>query len=445
MKKELSFTQGNILKSLMWFAIPIFLSLLLQALYGGVDLLVVGRFATTGDVSGVSTGSTLLNTLTMVITGLAMGITILVAEEIGKENPKKAGQAIGSGICLFIVLGIVLTICIGLFAPNIAILLQAPKEALQATSSYIRICGIGSLFIVAYNVLGAVFRGIGDAKTPLFTVFIACIMNIFGDLLLVDGFGMGAAGAAIATVAAQCVSVLVSLFFIFRRENLPFEFSKEMLCFDAKIIKKECTLGLPVALQELFVGTSFVIIQSVVNSIGVIPSAGVGIAEKVCAFVMLVPSAYMQSMSSFVAQNIGAKKVDRANKALKISLISAFCVGILMLILLVFKGDFLSSIFTKSNDVVLASHRYLKAYAIDCLIAPMMFCFIGYFNGCEKTFFVMLQGFVGAYCVRLPIVFIMSHFTTDLFHIGLGTPASSLVQISLCIFYFFKIRKSVSE
>lgn len=447
MEKSVSLTEGKILSTLMKFAIPVFLSLLLQALYGGVDLLVVGQFATTADVSGVSTGSTLLNTLTMIITGLSMGITILVGEEIGKGDSKGAGKAIGSGLCMFAVLGVVLTLGVALSASSIAHLLQAPESAFKPTVHYIQICGAGSLFIVAYNVLGAIFRGIGDAKTPLLTVAIACVINIFGDLFLVSVCGMGAAGAALATVLAQLISVVVSVIVIRKRKALPFTFSKDMIRFRKKIILKELKLGAPVALQELFVGTSFIVIQAVVNSFGVVPSAAVGVAEKVSTFVMLVPSAYMQSMSAFVAQNMGANKWYRANKALGYSLITAFCVGLFMLVLLVLKGDSLALIFTKDRNVAQAAHLYLKAYGIDCLLAPMMFCFIGFFNGCEKTLFVMIQGFVGAYLVRLPIVILIGHVfhDTNLFHVGLGTPMSSLVQISLCIWFYFHIRKTIAK
>lgn len=442
MKKTQSLTEGKIFSSLMRFAVPIFFSLLLQALYGAVDLLVVGQFATTADVSGVSTGSQLLNTMTMVITGLAMGITITVGEEIGKKKPEEAGKAIGSGICLFAVLGVVFTIGIAFGASWITGLLQAPEEAFSQTAQYIRICGSGSLFIVAYNVLGAVFRGIGDAKTPLITVAIACVINIVGDLTLVEVFHMGAAGAALATVAAQCVSVLISLVIILKKKDLPFVMKKEIIRFNGRIIGKEVKLGAPVAIQEVFVGTSFIVIQAVVNRMGVVPSAAVGIAEKVCAFVMLVPSAYMQSMSAFVAQNMGAGKKERANSALKYSIFTAFCVGACMLLLLFFGGNLLAAIFTPEKAVISEAHLYLKAYGIDCLIAPMMFCFVGYFNGRERTLFVMLQGFVGAYLVRLPIVILVSHITgATLFHIGLGTPASSLVQITLCILYYRHINK----
>lgn len=437
MKKTQSFTEGNILSSLMAFAVPIFFTLFLQALYGGVDLLVVGQFATTGDVSGVSTGSSLLGTLTTFITGLSVGITVLVGEEIGKKNPKEAGRAIGGGICLFGVAALIFTGAVVLGASALATVLQAPEEAYIPTRQYIRICGAGGVFIVAYNVLGAIFRGIGDAKTPLMTVSIACVVNIFGDLLLVAVFHMGAAGAALATVAAQGISVAVSLWVIAKKKNLPFEFKKEMIGFHGDLIRKELKLGLPVGIQEIFVGTSFVVIQAVVNTFGVVPSAGVGIAEKVCAFVMLVPSAYAQSMSAFVAQNMGAGKPDRANKGLRYSVQTAFCVGVVMLFILFFAGDVLAGIFSREPEVIAAAHSYLKAYGVDCLISPMMFCFIGYFNGREKTLFVMLQGCIGAYLVRLPIVLLMSRVAgVTLFQLGLGTPASSLVQILMCLFYY---------
>ena len=298
MEKNRTLADGPIFSSLIRFAVPVLLTLFLQALYGGVDLLVVGQFAHTADVSGVATGSMLLQTVTMVITGLTMGITILVGEKIGQRDRRAAGQAIGSGICLFAIFALFLTAVLVAGAGPLARLLHAPEEAMGQTMTYIRICGAGAVFIVAYNVLGAVFRGIGDSKTPLLTVCIACVVNIVGDLVLVAGFHMGTAGAAIATVAAQAISVLVSLAVIARRPSLPFDFSRDFVRFHGRTIRMEVQLGAPVALQELLVGASFLVIQTIVNAFGVVPSAGVGVAEKVCSFIMLVPSAYMQSMSA---------------------------------------------------------------------------------------------------------------------------------------------------
>lgn len=441
MEKTTNLTQGNILGTLLRFAVPVFFTLFLQALYGGVDLLVVGQFASTADVSGVATGSMLLSTVTMIITGLAMGITILVGERIGSQRPQEAGKAIGSGICLFLVFGILLTLLMIGGTDFLANALHAPKEAFTRTCHYIAICGGGSLFIIAYNVLGAVFRGIGDSKTPLLTVMIACVVNIGGDLLLVAVFHMGAAGAAIATVTAQAVSVIISLLII-RKRQLPFAFSREFIRFDKHLILTEIRLGAPVALQELLVGISFLVIQTIVNTFGVAASAGVGVGEKVCTFIMLVPSAYMQAMSALVAQNMGAGNPLRAKKALGWGVLTAFSVGVVMGILTFFHGDLMASVFSKDPAVIADAHSYLKAYAIDCMLTPFLFCFTGYYNGCEKTMFVMIQGMIGAFLVRIPIVYLVSRIPgATLFQIGLGTPASSLVQITLCLLMFLHLEK----
>ncbi|MBQ3150228.1 MAG: MATE family efflux transporter [Clostridia bacterium] len=437
MKTKNSLTEGNILSSLIRFAIPVLAALFLQALYGGVDLLIVGRFSQTADVSGVATGSMIMHTLTSVITGLSMGITVLVGQSIGEKDHKKASAAIGSGICLFAVFAVILT---ALFVPGseaVARFMQAPTEAFSQTVDYIRICAIGSVFIVAYNVLGSVFRGIGDSGTPLMTVGIACAANIVGDLLFVAVFDMGASGAAIATVIAQAVSVFISLLII-RKKQLPFTLSKKDLRFDKRIVASELRLGTPVALMDLLVGISFMVMQMIVNAIGVVESAGVGVAEKLCGFIMLVPSAYMQSMAAFVAQNLGAEKPKRAKKALFYGILTSFLVGAVMGVLAFFQGDLLAEIFSKEPPVITAAHSYLKAYAVDCFLTPFLFCFIGYFNGCGKSFFVMIQGLIGAFVIRVPLAFFISSMAdVTLFKIGLATPASTVVQIALCLIMYF--------
>lgn len=441
MMKEQNLTQGGILKSLISFAFPVLLALFLQAMYGAADLIIVGKFAGTYEQSGVATGSQLLNMITMVVTGLTMGITVLVGHFIGAGKKEMAGKGIGSGIVIFGILAVLLTVVIVPFGDVLSQWMHAPEEAFAQTSHYIRICGAGSVFIVAYNVNGAIFRGIGDSKTPLYTVAIACVVNIIGDLILVAGFGMGAAGAAIATVSAQAISVIVSLYFI-SKKSLPFAFSAKEIRLDPLCTKKILLVGIPIALQELLVQFSFLFIQVIVNGMGVVESAAVGVAEKVCVFLMLVASAYMQSISAFVAQNNGAGLHDRSRKALFYGIKTAFLAGALMGSLALFGGSSLASIFSDQTEVIVGAHAYLKAYAIDCLLTAILFCFIGYFNGCGKTVFVMVQGIVGAFCVRIPVVYFMSQLqNTNLFLIGLGTPISSIVQILLCLIVYWKSKK----
>jgi len=434
MEKTADFTEGRILSRLLRFALPVLAALFLQAMYGAVDLMVVGQFGAPTDVSAVSTGSQIMQTVTSLITGLAMGITILVGQKIGEKRPEQAGD--GSGICLFGVLAAVLTVLMILGAGFLAGLMHAPDEAFSQTVDYIRICSAGAVFIIAYNVLGSIFRGIGDSRMPLFTVAAACVFNIGGDLLLVAGFHMGAAGAALATVAAQAASVLLSLAVI-RRRTLPFTIGKKNLRFERRLVGRILALGTPIALQDLLVSISFLVILAIVNSMGVIASAGVGVAEKLCAFIMLVASAYMQSMSAFVAQNMGAGKPERAKRALLYGIGTSLMAGVTLFYFSFFHGDAMAGIFARDPQVVAAAADYLKAYAIDCILTSFLFCFVGYFNGCGKTFFVMVQGIVGAFCVRIPVSWFMSRMAgVTLFKIGLATPCSSAVQILLCAAYF---------
>jgi len=321
-------------------------------------------------------------------------------------------------------------------------MLHVPQEAFEKTVDYITICSIGMIFIVAYNVLGSVFRGLGDSKTPLFTVLCACVLNIAGDLVFVAVFDMQASGAALATVFAQAFSVILCLIII-RKHGLPFTFSKKNIKLNINIVSKIFKIGFPIALQESLVSISFLVIAAIVNGLGVIASAGVGVAEKICGFIMLVPSSFSQSLSAFVAQNIGAGKPKRARQSMLCGMMASLVAGVFMGYFAFFHGDFLAGIFSKETQVVLAAADYLKAYAIDTCLSACLFCFIGYFNGCGKTTMVMLQGIIGAFGVRIPVSYIMSRLpNVSLFKIGLATPASTIVQIIFCsICLWFVIRE----
>lgn len=441
MSKSQNFTQGKIFTPLIQFALPVLAALLLQTMYGAVDMLVVGRFAAAADVSAVSTGSWMMQLFTCFVTGIAMGTTILLGRKLGAGEPQEAGRIVGASIVLFAILGVMLTVLVEALAPFLARIMQTPEEAFAPTVSYMRICSAGLLFIVAYNVLGSIFRGIGDSRMPFITVAIACIFNVAGDFLLVGVFHMATAGAAIATVAAQGISVLLSLLII-RRRGLPFDFSSAHLRPDLRRMRQVFKLGFPIAFQDVLVSISFLAITAIVNSLGVIASAGVGVAEKLCGFIMLVPSAFSQTMSAFVAQNMGARQPQRAKKALFYGIAASFSVGLLMGYFSFFHGDLLTGIFSQDAQVVAAGADYLKAYAIDCLLTSFLFCMIGYFNGCSQTTFVMIQGIVGAFAVRIPVSMLMSRIQPmSLFRVGLATPCSSFVQIILCFAFFFYLRR----
>ena len=319
------FTQGSILKKLIAFMIPILGALILQAAYGAVDLLVVGRFGSTSGLSAVSTGSQVLNLVTFVVIQFAMGITVLIARYLGEKKPEQIGSVIGGAAVVFTLISVALFIIMVCFARPISVLMQAPTEAVDLTASYVRICGSGIFFIVAYNLLSAIFRGLGDSQSPLLFVLVACIVNIFGDLILVAGLHMDAAGAAVATVAAQALSVIFAIILLIKKD-LPFTITKTDFRLNLQC-KKFLEIGLPLALQEFLTQVSFLALCAFVNRLGLEASSGYGVACKIVNFAMLVPSALMQSMASFVSQNIGAGKAKRIplgfRSGLKLSAVAA--------------------------------------------------------------------------------------------------------------------------
>jgi len=436
------FTQGSILKKLVFFMLPILGALILQAAYGAVDLLVVGRFGSTSGLSAVSTGSQVLNLITFVVTQFAMGITVLIGRYLGEKKPQHIGQLIGSAVLVFSIISAVLFILMLTCAGRLAVLMQAPGEALLLTTDYIRICGCGIFFIVAYNVLSAIFRGLGDSRSPLLFVLVACIVNIAGDLILVAGFRLDAAGAAIATVLAQAVSVVCALV-ILRKKELPFRIQKSDFRLNTQC-RKFLVIGFPLALQEFLTQMSFLALCAFINRLGLDASSGFGVACKIVNFAMLIPSSLMQSMASFVSQNIGAGNPKRARQSMYTGIGIGMVFGCIVFALVWLSGDVLSAVFTTDSAVIANSYAYLKGFAPETILTAVLFSMAGYFNGNNKTVWVMIQGLVQTLLVRLPFAYLMSiQPDASLTKIGLAAPASTAVGILLNICFYLYLRHKV--
>ena len=435
------FTQGNILKKLVAFMMPILGALILQAAYGAVDLLVVGRFGSTSGLSAVSTGSQVLNLVTFVVIQFAMGITVLIARYLGEKRPERIGAVIGGGTVVFTMMSVVLFIAMVGFARPISVLMQAPAEAVDLTASYVRICGAGIFFIVAYNLLSAIFRGLGDSKSPLLFVLVACIVNIIGDLVLVAGLHMDAAGAAIATVTAQALSVVFAVMLLLKKD-LPFAITKKDFRLNPQC-RKFLKIGLPLALQEFLTQISFLALCAFVNRLGLEASSGYGVACKIVNFAMLVPSSLMQSMASFVSQNIGAGKKKRAKQSMFTGIGVGLAVGCVVFVLVLFKGDVLCSAFSTDAAVIQNGFAYLKGFAPETLVTAILFSMVGYFNGNNKTVWVMTQGLIQTLLVRLPLAYFMSiQPNASLTKIGLAAPVATTVGIVLNVGFFIYLNQT---
>lgn len=440
--KENSFLEGSVFRSLIRFAVPVLGALILQAAYGAVDLLVVGQFGDAASISAVGTGSSFLQMITAVITSLAMGATVIIGQHIGEEKPKEAGNTVGTAIIMFAVFGIVLTVLLEIFAGNIMEIMQVPEASFDKAVTYVRICSGGVLVIIAYNVISSILRGVGNANLPFIFVGIACVVNIAADLVFVGVFHMDAAGAALATVLAQFVSVVSSLL-VLRRQKLPISFSLKQCRVYGQELKKILNVGVPIALQEATVQISFLVVNTIVNHMGLMPSAGYGVAQKLVTFIMLVPSAAMQSVSAFVAQNVGAGKSDRAKRGLITAIITGCSVGVVIFCAGFFGGKQISAVFTSDVEVIVQSAAYLRGFCPDCILTCIMFSSIGYFNGCGKSLPVMIQGMTSAFLIRIPVSIFMSRLpNASLTLVGLATPITTVYGIIFFTICFVLLRRS---
>lgn len=422
------FTEGSVIRKMTKFMLPILGAWLLQAMYGAVDMLVVGKFGTQAGISAVATGGNIINLVTAIIISLTMGLTILISRYLGERRPERIGDAIGGGIIFFALFAVFAMVVLLLGAPLWAALLNAPEEAFSLTLQYIRICGAGMIFVVAYNVISGIFRGMGNSRLPLLFVAIACCVNIVGDLFFVAVLHLDVAGAAIATVLAQAVSVLVSLVII-RRQPLPFTVSRRNICFNRQITRF-LKLGLPLALQELLTNISFLAVLAIVNHLGLDQSSGYGIAQKIVQFIMIIPAVIMQSMSAFVGQNVGAGREGRAKQSMLTGMAMGCSIGLVVSLLAIFFGEPISMLFTNSAVFAQQSALYLKGFALEAVLTSIVLSFSGYFNGHGNTLPVMIEGISAAFLFRIPLSYLFSlRQGASLLQIGLAVPLSSVYGI----------------
>lgn len=440
--KELSLTEGKIKPALIRFAVPFLLASLLQSLYGAADMFVVGHFSGSAAVSAVSTGSQILQTITGAVLGLCTGGTVLIAQKVGEQNDEGAAKAVGTMAITFAIAGIAMVPLMLAFTTQMVTAMKAPAQAFELTRQYVAICACGVPFILGYNVTSGIFRGMGDSKTPVVFIFIACIINIAADYILVGLFEMSAAGAALATVFAQGMSFVLSLIYM-KKRGFPFPFEKRHLAIDKPSLKWVVRVGTPLALQSAFISISFLIITAIINAMGLVASASVGVTEKLISFFMLPAGAFSAATATMVAQNIGAKKPERAIASMTSSMLFSFVIGSVLTIYTQINAESLTAIFSSDPDVIASAALFLRSYSLDCVVVSFVFNLNSYFSGCGRSMVTMAHNVAATFLVRVPMSYFISRMEdATLYHIGLAAPAASVFSVIVCIIYFIYLKKS---
>lgn len=439
MKREL--TSGSVMKNLLFFSLPYLLSFFLQTLYGMADLLIIGQFGSVADTTAVSVGSQVMHMLTVMIVGLAMGATVNIGQAIGGRDNRRAALFTGNTVTLFMGLSSVLTLLLLVLRRAIVSAVSTPADAAAGTVDYLTICFIGIPFITAYNIISAVFRGMGDSKSPMYFIAVACAANIALDYLFIGVLGMGPAGAALGTVLSQAISVIISLIVI-KRRSTGLALTKADIRPNKQIIGKILKIGIPVAMQDGFIQIAFMVITVIANRRGLNDAAAVGIVEKIIGFLFLVPSSMLSAVSALGAQNIGAQKPERARKTLLYAIFIAAGFGGTVAVIMQFLSGGAVSLFTDSAVVTRLGGEYLRGYAWDCLFAGIHFAFSGYFCACGKSGISFMHNMIAILLVRIPGAYFMSSmFPGTLYPMGLATAAGSLLSAIICAAAFIILIK----
>lgn len=438
---ERNLTTGSVFKNVIIFSLPYLLSYFLQTLYGMADLFIIGQFEGVTSTTAVSIGSQVMHMITVMLVGLAMGTTVSIGQAIGSKDKKRVAEGIGNTVILFMGVALVLMIVLLLLTKPIVTVMSTPQEAVMGTISYLTICFIGIPFITAYNIISAIFRGMGDSKSPMYFITIACVANIVLDYVFIGGLHLGPAGAALGTTCAQVISVMISLVMIIRQRE-KFSLSRKDFRLSHNIMGQILKIGIPIALQDGFIQVAFMIITIIANQRGLNDAAAVGIVEKIISFLFLIPSSMLSTVSALGAQNIGAGKRQRANETLRYAVMITVGFGIIVGIFMQFFASPVVALFTDASDasgaeVVRLGGQYLRGYVWDCMFAGIHFSFSGYFCACGKSGIPFLHNIIAITLVRIPGVYLTSTFFPDtLFPMGLATAAGSLLSAIICVVAF---------
>lgn len=439
---EKNLTSGSVWKNIVYFSLPYLLSYFLQTLYGMADLFIIGQFDGTAGTTAVSIGSQVMHMLTVMIVGLAMGVTVSIGQAVGANNKQKASKTIGNTVVLFMIVSTALTLLLVFLVNPIVSIMSTPQEAVAGTKVYLTICFIGIPCITAYNIISSIFRGLGDSKSPMYFIAVACVANIVLDYVFIGGMNMGPAGAALGTTLSQTISVIIALMVILKQKT-GISIKKSDFVPNRETTGKILRIGFPIAMQDGLIQVAFIIITIIANRRGLSDAAAVGIVEKIISFLFLVPSSMLSTVSALCAQNIGAKKHERADQTLCYAMMIAVGFGCIVSILMQFIAPSIIRLFSGDAEVVLLGSQYIRGYIWDCIFAGVHFSFSGYFCAYGKSEISFIHNVISIFLVRVPGVYLMSKlFPATLFPMGLATACGSLVSVFICIGAFLWFKKT---
>ncbi|MBE6577100.1 MAG: MATE family efflux transporter [Ruminococcaceae bacterium] len=356
------FTKGNIARQLILFALPFMASNALQVLYSTIDMIIVGHYVGTYGLSAVAQSSQIVNFATMICLGFSNAGQVLIAQALGAKKKKEMNDIVGTLTEFVLILSLIIASAILIARHGILNLINVPTEAYDMAMDYLVICTVGLLFTAGYNMVSAVLRGMGDAKSPFIFIGIASVLNLALDILFTGIFGWGVAGAAWATIIGQAVSFIFSIFYLYKKRHaFGFEFSKDNFKPRKKYIGMIISLGTPMAIQSGFINISMLFVNSLINQAGVVASATFGVGVRIDDIVNKISQGIQYAAMPMISQNIGAGNKERAKKVVYNAWIISAVMTVIFMLLYVLLGKQMFMLFSSDPAVHEMSSTFVRA------------------------------------------------------------------------------------
>ncbi|NMP37714.1 MAG: MATE family efflux transporter [Clostridiales bacterium] len=437
-KFENNLYEGSVLKRLVLFSLPFLASNIIQSLYNVADMLIVGNFSGTNSLSGVNIGGQVTFILTQIVLGFCIGGSVLIAQYIGAQNKRAVEKVTSTLITSLLILSAIITVLMVVLRTPVLRLVKTPQESFSEANAYLFITVLGIIFIFAYNALSAILRGMGDSKRPLYFIAVACVTNVVLDLLLVAKFNMGAAGAAIATVISQAISVILCIVYL-KKNDFIFDFKPSSFRIDRESLRLITKLGLPTAVQNGVTSLSFMFITVLVNMVGgVNASAAVGVVSRFNGFAVMPAVAMASSVSTMAAQNIGAGQIDRAKKTCRIGVIVSVFFSYAIFALVQAFPEPILMLFDRNPEMIANGVEYIRVMSLDYLVIPYIFCINSLFVGAGHTTFSLISNMLSSLLLRVPAAAIFGiTLGGGLAGIAFGAPVASVGSLVLVLWFYF--------
>lgn len=431
-------TEGGVVRSLLRFALPLLMVGVVQSLYGIMDLAILGLYCGNAAVSAVGIGSNLLHLFNKATAGIFLGGTIQIAYAVGAGDAMRARRAVGALSLLFPALGALASGAILVFMDAFLALYRTPHACVADARAYLWITASFLWLDIGYTYLSAVLRGHGDSRHPMQFISVACLSNIALDFVFVGALRMGVRGAAIGTVVAQALG-LVLMYQYMRRHGYTLRPN-----MDRAMLRAIFGTGLPVSAQDTVAELSFLLIQALINSYGVAAAAAISINNKCMSFAMLPASAFYSAIAAVCSQNFGAGQYRRAEKTLVSGIALAVLMSLPLFLLCQLSPDKVGGFFSATGETLLRSREYMRTVSFDYVLVCFSFCMCGYLNASGRSRLVMLYCVLTTALLRVPFAyFFRTLWPTTLSGIGLAAPATSVVLIAICVITLLRNRLPV--